>query len=148
MAKVNSKTHTHPDRDILFMHLKKSGLKLTKPRKAILDVLILYHGPFTAGEIYKRISKKSCDLVTIYRNISSLGEIGLLRRCDFGDSIARYEIADLGVHHHHHIICTSCNKVEPLDDCDLENINHIAKKRGYSHVTHSLEFFGICSDCE
>ncbi|MDR3608344.1 MAG: Fur family transcriptional regulator [Oligoflexia bacterium] len=125
--------------------LKKSRLKLTKPRKAILLALVQNHGPFTAEEIHKIISKKVCDLATVYRCVASLEEAEILRRVEFGDDSSRYELAHDT--HHHHLICTRCKRVEIVDEPELEEIDRFVKKRGYSNITHSLEFFGICPDC-
>jgi Fur family ferric uptake transcriptional regulator len=128
--------------------MRKARLRVTEPRKAILHYLIEFHGPFTADEIHTGLTKPICDLVTIYRCLASLEKAGLIRRCDFGDGTARYELAAQNSHHHHHVICKECKKVKVLDDCQLADLNRVARKLGYSNVTHSLEFFGICPDCK
>jgi len=128
--------------------LKEYGLKVTDPRKAILLVLIENHGPFTAEEIHRRVKRGLCDLATVYRCLTSMEEAKILRRCEFGDGTARYELAEKDDHHHHHVICISCKKVEPLEDCDLGDINKYAQNRGFSDVSHALEFFGKCAACQ
>ena len=128
--------------------LKKSHLKVTEPRKAVLQALSADHGPFTAEELHKRVTKRVCDLATIYRCLSSLEKAGLIKRCEFGDGAARYEITRQADQHHHHVICNECKKIEVLDDCELDGIDKFARKRGFSEVSHSLEFFGICSSCK
>jgi Fur family ferric uptake transcriptional regulator len=128
--------------------LKESGLKLTEPRKAILTTLIHDHGPFTAEQIHKRISRRVCDLATIYRCLTSLEDAQILRRCEFGDGSARYEMAEPGLQHHHHVVCNKCKKVEIVDDSEIEDIDRFARKRGYANVSHNLEFFGLCPSCK
>ncbi len=128
--------------------LKKSGLKLTEPRKGILQALVENHGPFTAEEIHKIIPRRLADLATVYRCLTSLEETGILRRCDFGDGAARYELAGDGESHHHHLICTECKRIEIVDDDEIEEIDRFAQKRGYSDVSHTLEFFGTCPHCK
>lgn len=128
--------------------LKKSRLKLTEPRKAILLALFDNHGPFTAEEIHKIITKKVCDLATVYRCLASLEEVRILRRVEFGDDSSRYELAEADHTHHHHLICNECKRIEILDDPDIESIDRFAKKRGFSNVSHTLEFFGTCPDCK
>jgi Fur family transcriptional regulator, ferric uptake regulator len=127
--------------------LKKSKLRITEPRLAILQALLEKHGPFTVEEIHKRTPRKSCDLATIYRSLASLEKTGIIRRCEFGDGTARYELSEHENHHHHHVICKICKKIEVLDDCELQEIDRFARKRGFTEVTHSLEFFGICPNC-
>jgi Fur family ferric uptake transcriptional regulator len=128
--------------------LKRSRLKLTPPRKAILLALVESHGPFTAEEIHQIVTKKVCDMATVYRCLASLEEASILRRVEFGDGTSRYELAEPGDHHHHHVICTRCKRVEIVDDPDLEEIDRFAKKRGFSDISHSLEFFGTCPQCK
>lgn len=134
---------------LVLSDLKKSKLKITAPRKAILQTLLENHGPFSAEEIHQKITKKICDLATVYRCLASLEKARLIRRCGFGDGATRYELSDRDKqHHHHHVICTECKRVEVLDDCQLGEIDRFARKRGFSGVTHNLEFFGVCPTCK
>jgi Fur family transcriptional regulator, ferric uptake regulator len=133
----------------LLDEVRKSRLRVTEPRMAILQALLSKHGPFTVDEIYQRVTKEVCDLATIYRSLSSLEKTGLIKRCEFGDGSARYELsAREKSHHHHHVICKLCKKIEVLDDCELKDIDRFAIRSGFTEVTHSLEFFGICLNCK
>jgi len=135
-----------PTMDELAKNLRKRSLKLTDQRKAILQALVDNHGPFTAEEIFKIVTRRVCDVATIYRCVASLETAGILRRCEFGDGVARYELA--GSSHHHHLICTDCKRVEIIDDHEIEQIDRFARKRGFSDISHTLEFFGICPKCK
>lgn len=126
--------------------LKAAGLRKTQPRLAVLDALNEHHGPFTTDEIHGLIRGAKLDLVTVYRTLGSFEKLGIVRRCDFGDGVARYELGS-ETHHHHHVICRVCRKAEPLDDCVLERLEKDVQKLGYGEITHSLEFFGVCRDC-
>ena len=134
------------DLDEIWSILKRSGLRRTEPREALLTVLASEHGPFSVETLHERVAKKKIDLVTVYRCVAAFEEAGVLRRCDFGDSIARYEL-EAG-HHHHHVICRSCRQTESLDDCVLEKFDQMIEKMGYTKVGHRLEFFGVCSKCQ
>jgi Fur family transcriptional regulator, ferric uptake regulator len=127
--------------------LQEVGLKVTRPRLAILNVLLKDHGPFTMDEIHK-VVRKEVDRVTVYRCVETFQELGIARRCDFGEGPVRYEYQGLGVEHHHHVICRKCKKVESLSACAVKNLEKTVEKAGYSNVTHSLEFFGICENCD
>jgi Fur family ferric uptake transcriptional regulator len=133
----------------LLESLKSNGLKLTPPRKIILGTLLKSHGPFSAEEIYKNFAKKTCDLATVYRNLTHLENAKMIRRCDFGDGVARYELIHSDHDHHHHLICKGCKKVEILDLCEMENLlNLYVKKYDFKNVTHILELFGTCPNCQ
>jgi Fur family ferric uptake transcriptional regulator len=149
MSGKKSDLHSSSHLNELIQNLRESGLRVTEPRIAILRALLEKHGPFTVEEIHIHVTKKVCDLATIYRTLGSLEKTGLIKRCEFGDGSARYELAGHeNHHHHHHVICKKCRKVEVLDDCELEEIDSFAKKRGFTDISHSLEFFGICPNCK
>jgi Fur family ferric uptake transcriptional regulator len=153
---VKKKT-THPDKkdsqqelnalEKAYASLKKAGLKRTPNRERILKFLISNHGPFSKEEIQKALPSVDFDSVTLYRNLSQFEKIGLLSRSEFGDGVSRYEFQDDLEHHHHHVICTECRKVESLDSCELPKLESMARRLGFSKIRHSLEFYGICQDC-
>ncbi len=126
--------------------MREHGNRVTAPRKAILAVLIAEHGPYTTEEIHGRIEHGICDLVTVYRCLSAMEEINLVRRCDFGDGVYRYEF-NTGEHHHHHIVCRFCHSVKTLDFCVADGLERMARQMGYSNVSHTLEIFGVCEAC-
>jgi Fur family ferric uptake transcriptional regulator len=127
--------------------LRQLGHRITAPRKALLRVLTQEHGPFTADELHKRLPADLCDPVTVYRGIATLEEANLVRRCDFGDGMYRYEF-NTGEHHHHHVICRSCGSVVTLDVCFADGLERMVRQMGYANVTHTLEIFGICAVCQ
>lgn len=127
--------------------LRTGGLKLTRTRKALLELLLHEHGPFSIEEIQQRLTV-ACDIVTIYRNMMAFETQGLVTSCDFGDGLARYEWAHGGEAHHHHIICQNCRRVEELELCMVAELEKLVASRGYAQVTHRLEFYGLCRDCQ
>jgi Fe2+ or Zn2+ uptake regulation protein len=144
-------SHDHPSAEAQFdsalQTLRANHHRVTEPRKAMLRILTTEHGPFTAEEVHQRLPKGSCDLVTVYRSLTAMEEIDVVRRCDFGDGSYRYEI-NTGEHHHHHIICRSCHGVTTLDVCVADGLERLARQMGYTRVTHMLEIFGICPKCQ
>lgn len=130
--------------------MKDMGLKMTQARKSMLELLLYEHGPFSCEEVFEKLNKKKgvepCDLVTVYRSLAKLEESGIIERCDFGDGKTRYEIKHRG-HHHHHIICKVCKRVETITACKLVDTSSIPTSLGFKDVTHKLEFFGICPSC-
>jgi len=141
-----STQRSHEDSDLLDQ-LRKTGLKVTESRKKILQVLNDKYGPLTPDEIYQSVRPADLDRVTIYRCLAAFEEVNLVRRSDFGDGIARYEL-QLGAHHHHHVICRKCKSIRHLDDCFLHKIEEQILSTGFSQLTHNLEFFGICPNCQ
>jgi len=74
----------------------------------------------------------------------------LVRRYDLGDGIARFELLAEGDDgHHHHLVCTRCAMVVELDECFPHEVERkIAAENNFASVSHRLEFFGICPQCQ
>lgn len=143
--------HSHPSTDEQLARaleiLREGGQRVTGPRKAILSILISDHGPFSADDVHRKLPAGECDPVTVYRTLTSMEELGIVRRCDFGDGIYRYEI-NLADHHHHHVICRACRNVKVIDVCVADALERIVRQMGYANVTHTLEIFGVCPKCQ
>ena len=131
--------------------LKNAELRITSARRALLHVLVHNHGPFSVDDLLDRRDLSHVDRVTAYRCMTAFEQLDLVRRCDFGDGKARYEFTRDDQHHHHHVTCKRCRRSESLegklDQCVPKGFLHAAERLGYSRVSHSLEFFGLCSSC-
>ena len=130
--------------------LRRGSRRLTGPRQAILQVLQQQAHPVSRKEVFAALRPGQCDLATVYRSLNLLEEMGLVRRYDFGDGVARFEVMrNDPAGHHHHLVCTCCAAVVEILDCrayDWEE--RIARESGFQRVTHRLEFFGLCPDCQ
>ena len=133
----------------LTKQLRGNARKITGPRQAILEVLRHHEHPLTAKEILAELPAGECDLATVYRSMHLLEEMGMVHRFDFGDGAARFELVAHEDDHHHHLVCRSCSKVVEITDCFPPEIEErIARAAGFKRVSHRLEFFGICPDCQ
>ncbi len=124
------------------------GLKQTKPRLGILESLKRAAKPVDVRylENYLKEKKIKVDQATIYRILTLFSQKGLVKKIELKEGKFRYEITGSD---HHHIICESCGKIDDISDCSLESIEKdIAKKKGFSIKSHSLEFYGLCKNCK
>ena len=130
--------------------LRRKSCKITGPRAAILEILRHHPHPLTNREIFAELPKGECDLATIYRVMQLLEKLGIVKRFNFGDGASRFELVNEGGDgHHHHLICTRCAGVVKIKECFPEEIERrIAGAYGFTAVTHRLEFFGVCPDCQ
>ena len=132
--------------------LKSKEYKLTPQRMTILRVFLdNAGGHVSAEELYAMVKKENPDigLATVYRTLDLLAEMGILMKMDFGDGKARFEMSDREVHHHHHLICLNCGKVEEFDLDLLETLEEsIENKTGFEIVDHRLKFYGYCGECK
>ena len=129
--------------------LKGRGLRLTRPRKAILQVLQNSQYPLSASEVHVRLkqSKSAADLVTVYRTLTVLKELDLISQVEFQEGQFRYEVRH-GREHHHHIRCRKCGRIADLMICPLKKLTALVERETSFLVEgHALEFFGWCPKC-
>ncbi len=134
----------------LASHLREQMCKVTGPRLAILKILRQHPHPLANRDILCLLPKGLCDLATIYRTLHLLEKMGMVKRFDFSDGVARYELLGEGDDgHHHHLVCTHCGKVVRIEECFVREMEaRIAAASGFAAVTHKLEFFGLCPRCQ
>lgn len=125
--------------------LKSKGLRTSKTRQKMLNIFSSARGPIDANVL---LNKLPVNKTTIYREITTLTQEGILTEIDFGDGRKRYELASLS--HHHHLICTKCKTVEEYSvETDLSaEEKRIQKQYAFTVQKHALEFFGICKRCQ
>jgi Fur family transcriptional regulator, ferric uptake regulator len=142
--------HQRQEMSALTGRLRDKSCKITGPRAAILEVLRQHPHPFTNREILAGLPKRLCDLATVYRSMHLLEKMGMVKRFDFGDGVARFELVGEGDDgHHHHLVCIKCAEVVEIADCFPAKVEErIAAANGFKAVTHKLEFFGICPECQ
>jgi len=150
--KAHSHSSTPREREMsaLTNRLRRRSRKITGPRAAILEILRRHPHPLTTRQIFNALPGGGCDLATIYRAMHLLEEMGMVQRFDFGDGAARFELVDEGNDgHHHHLVCTRCGQVIEIEECFPREIeSRLAAANRFKGVTHKLEFFGICPECQ
>src|SRR5262245_37512162 len=142
--------HRHADLPQLTDRLRQRSRKVTGPRQAILKILREQAHPMSSKDIFVTLAKGDCDLATIYRSMHLLESMGMVKRFDLGDGIARYELLEEGDDgHHHHLVCVRCAGIVEIEECSMRELEErIAADNRYQAVTHKLEFFGICPNCQ
>jgi Fur family ferric uptake transcriptional regulator len=148
--RAHSHSHQRQEMSALTGRLRRQARKITGPRAAILEILRQHPHPFTNKEIFDALPRGQCDLATIYRAMHLLENLGMVKRFDFGDGTARFELVGEGNDgHHHHLVCTRCSEVVEIGECFPREIEtRIAAANGFTGVTHKLEFFGLCPECQ
>ena len=126
--------------------LKTSGLKITAARLELLDIFKHAKKPLSIQEISHHLSTSSVDVATLYRNVESLQNLGLVKQINLQSRQAYYELA--GGAHHHHLVCTNCGKLANIKPKETDLAQSLLKTHGFARVIdHSLEFFGVCNKC-
>lgn len=129
--------------------LQSHGYRLTNARKAVVETVARTHTALNPVDVYDR-AKAGCPglgLVTVYRTLEKLEEIGLIQRVHQPDGCNAYLPHAQG--HQHLIICQDCGRAEYFEGKeDLQGFfERVAEEHGFSVQEHWLQLFGTCADC-
>lgn len=124
-------------------NLRKAGLKITQPRKRILELLDeTSNKHVTADDIYRVLIQAGEDigLATVYRVLNQFEAAGLVVKHNFEGGQAYYELDSGG--HHDHMVCVETGKVIEFSNVEIERLQaEIAAKHGYVIEDHSLVIY-------
>jgi Fur family ferric uptake transcriptional regulator len=124
-------------------NLKQAGLKVTHPRKRILEILEGKRNKhLTADDIYRCLmeANEEIGLATVYRVLNQFESAGLVEKHNFESGQACYE-PDSG-EHHDHMVCVETGKVIEFISEEIEAAQKkIAEAHGYDIEDHSLVIY-------
>ena len=129
---------------------RRRGVRWTNQRQVIVETFIASADHLTVEELHRRVRviDSTVSAATVYRTINMLVEIGVAVKRHFGDGSATFE-SSLSKHHHDHLVCLACNKIEEFELQAIEDLQEgVATEHGFKLVHHRLELYGICRDCQ
>lgn len=119
--------------------------RTTRQREAVLRALEAARCHLTAEEVFRRARRGGgrVGLATVYRALDAFVQAGVLEAIHLGDGRVRYGLA---AHHHDHLVCLECGRLEPLDGCPIPKRPR-AGASGFRVTAHRLAFYGYCGGC-
>jgi Fur family transcriptional regulator, stress-responsive regulator len=128
--------------------LRARGLRVTRPRLAVLDVLA-GGGHLDVDQIGGLVRQRLASVSTqaVYDVLGALSRAGLARRIEPAGSPARYE-ARVG-DNHHHVVCRGCGAVADID-CAVGEAPCLDpdNARGFEVDEAEVTFWGLCPACQ
>ena len=127
--------------------LKKSGLRYTRQRQAVLDELNRIQDHRDVEDIYFSMKRKGLKVsrATVYRTLELLVKHNLVRRLNLGEGKYRFENRESK--HHDHIICLDCNKIMEFMNDRIEKLQEeVAEDHGFTLIKHIFQLYGSCVD--
>ena len=104
----------------------------------------------TVDELFEEAKRADPKIgyTTVWRTLKLLAGAGLANPQKFNDGFTRYEYTKKE-HHHDHMICTKCWRVEEFLNPAVEKLqNQVAKSHGFTMVNHKMELYGYCKRCK
>ena len=127
--------------------LRRSGLRVTRPRVAVLTVLA-DHPHTDTDTIIRRVREVAGDVShqAVYDVLRALTDAGLVRRIQPTGSVARYEVR-VG-DNHHHVVCRSCGVIADVD-CAVGEAPCLdaSDRHGFLIDQAEVTYWGICPSC-
>ncbi|SCE76517.1 Fur family transcriptional regulator [Micromonospora mirobrigensis] len=128
--------------------LRSRGLRVTRPRLAVLDVLS-GGGHLEVEEITRQVRERldSVSTQAVYDVLGALSRAGLSRRIEPAGSPARYE-ARAG-DNHHHVVCRGCGEIADVD-CAVGAAPCLdpSSADGFEVDEAEVTFWGLCPGCQ
>jgi Fur family ferric uptake transcriptional regulator len=142
--------HTRPGR--LQAALSKHGIRITRQRRVLLEVMDNAEQHLDAGAILERAQKIDSRIhrVTVYRTLDMLKQFGLIDELDLlhirGD---QHYYESHGPRDHIHVACLRCGKVREVESRLFEQLKRqIEHDCGIKITVTRTEIGGYCSDCQ
>lgn len=129
--------------------LNEVNLRATPARIALLNLLETSDKPLDVQAMINYLEKREIrtDPATVFRIVNTFTEKGLIKTIQLNEGKFRYELSSKP--DHHHFVCEKCGTIEDISDCNIKALEKDIEKRKHFKVTsHSLEFFGICVNCQ
>jgi Fe2+ or Zn2+ uptake regulation protein len=138
--------------EVISLRLAGLDQRYTPLRRALVDALAGSQRPMTIPEILT--ATPQLPQSSAYRNVTALMDAGVVRRVVGADDHGRFELSEeISGHHHHHLVCRSCGKVEDVAPSErLERAvgdaaRSVGGEHGYQVDEHRIELVGLCPDC-
>ncbi len=136
---------------VVASQMRESGQLYTKGRRELVELLASAGRPASIAELVETRPKLTRS--SLYRNMADLQSAGIVQRIVGADGLARYELAEAIIGHHHHVICTECGAVEDLvlaacSEGTLDTaITEALERTGFVPSAHRLDVLGTCANC-
>ncbi|MBN1262613.1 MAG: transcriptional repressor [Anaerolineae bacterium] len=135
--------------EALLAKFRERDHRITPQRLALLRLLAASEGHPSASQIHEQLHAQfpTMSLATVYKTLNLLKEMGEILELGFGDDDNRYDANE--PFPHPHLICIRCHKIIDPEVPEYRALAHeVAATSGFRVVSHRLDFYGICPDCQ
>jgi Fur family transcriptional regulator, ferric uptake regulator len=132
-------------------HATSVPVRPTRQRQAVANALASFSDFRSAQDIHVLLGERGekVGLATVYRTLQLLSDTGDVDMIRNEEGEALYRRCGMPDHHHHHLVCRLCGATVEVEGPAVERWTQaIAKEHGYADISHTLELFGTCPDCQ
>ncbi len=128
--------------------VRRGGLRLTSARRLVLEALLAAGEPISAEDIADGLGGRmtQSDIASVYRNLETLGELGLVRHFHAGHGPGRYVLTGFG--DREYLACESCGALESVEPAALDGVrDEIRELSGFQARFSHFPIVGLCPRC-
>jgi Fur family transcriptional regulator, peroxide stress response regulator len=143
---TNKRAAASPSPGAHLASLRARGMRLTAPRRLILEAVRATDAHPSATAVYRRVRRRlpRVSLATVYRNLRMLASEGLLRE-RAGPAGLRF---DGNTAAHDHFTCVRCGRIYDVPPLVPRGVRaRVASRTGFEVLEHRIEFYGRCARC-
>jgi Fur family transcriptional regulator, ferric uptake regulator len=145
---MSEQINRNPSREWL-ARLLELGYRVTEPRQAVVEIIATSHHVLSPMEVFElaRMRYPKIGLVTVYRTVEKLAELGLIQRVHQPSGCQAFVASISG--HQHLLICKGCGRVEYFQGDDVDALmEDVGDRSGFRVDEHWFQLFGECKECQ
>jgi Fur family ferric uptake transcriptional regulator len=127
--------------------LRGFDLRASAARRLVLEALFVAEGAVSAERIAEGLEGRlpRSDLASVYRNLETLEEVGLVRHVHLGHGPGLYALA---APEHEYLVCESCHTVRTVAKEELDEVrDQVLDRFGFEARFTHFPLVGLCPDC-
>lgn len=132
--------------DAVLRTLRERGLRISTARRMIVNYLFEAEAPVSAQQIAAGLDRAPLDLASVYRNLETLQEHGVVRHFHAGHGPGRYVL--IGGREREYLACDRCGAIEEVDRSELDSLREEVQERfGFAVGFTHFPMVGLCPRC-
>ena len=128
--------------------LRARGYRLTPQRQLVLEA-VGQIGHATPEQVLAAVQRTAVgvNVSTVYRTLSLLEELGLVRHTHLSHGASTFSLASEG--EHVHLVCRDCAAVQELPADDVDDLaKRLLQEHGFVLDIGHAALFGTCAACQ
>jgi Fur family transcriptional regulator, ferric uptake regulator len=132
--------------DSVLLTLRERGLRISTARRLIVNHLFDVDAPVSAQQIAVGLDSTPLDLASVYRNLETLQEHGVVRHFHAGHGPGRYVL--IGGREREYLACDRCGAIAEVDRSELDSLREEVQERfGFAVGFTHFPMVGLCPRC-
>lgn len=125
---------------------REHNLAATHQRRIIFRAVTAAPGHYSPEEVYAKVRAEipSISLATVYKNLKTFVEAGILREVSPHHGTMR---VDPTLVPHHHFVCRACKSITDIDAKLLDPVRVRRVPPGFTVEQFRVDIVGMCDKC-